>query len=198
MRVTQQLRGWHAGDAHQGLLASHSRLPRGQRVLGVRCDAAQPGPGSTQPYTAATVSGTAGVLPQQQAPHTDAASSSSQGVDYFRAAGHRLERLLAGVGDGEDEFFDQMILEQSPEQKLLLSAVAGGVLTGGALFLCWLCQLDPLGEHLELCACHCQVACACPAGVQIRPGLLPSPIALVKRALAYHLSLECSAAALIL
>ncbi|GAB4814131.1 hypothetical protein N2152v2_001177 [Parachlorella kessleri] len=73
------------------------------------------------------------------------ASSSNQGPDYYKQASQRLQGLLAGVGDGEEELVNGIIMDQTPEQKIALSAMAGGMIAATAFFICWMFHLDPLG-----------------------------------------------------
>lgn len=72
---------------------------------------------------------------------------ASQGMrnDAFKAAAIRLQNLLSGVGDGEEEFLSQMLESESPEYKLTLCLAAGAVLSAVACGVCWLAGADPLG-----------------------------------------------------
>jgi len=65
--------------------------------------------------------------------------------DPFVAAGLRLQVLLNGVGDGEDELLEGFLNEEAPERKLLVTAAVSSMLGGSALFISWLCDCDPLG-----------------------------------------------------
>ncbi|KAK9813148.1 hypothetical protein WJX72_009864 [[Myrmecia] bisecta] len=83
---------------------------------------------------------------------TQASSSSSNELgrrdrkpDPFAAAGLRLQNLLSGVGDGEEELLQNMLSSEPAETKLLLSLLSGGVITVAALGVCWLCGTDPTG-----------------------------------------------------
>ncbi|KAL3140555.1 hypothetical protein ABBQ32_005134 [Trebouxia sp. C0010 RCD-2024] len=77
--------------------------------------------------------------------HKNAYSVSAQGGDPFAAAGSRLQNLLSGVGDGEEEVLEAFLSEQAPEFKIGLSLLTAGVITSGALALCWLTGSDPWG-----------------------------------------------------
>ncbi|DBB17711.1 hypothetical protein WJX82_007257 [Trebouxia sp. C0006] len=70
---------------------------------------------------------------------------ASRGSDPFIAAGSRLQSLLSGIGDGEEEVLESYLSEQAPETKMSLSLLAGGVMSSGALALCWLTGSDPWG-----------------------------------------------------
>ena len=48
--------------------------------------------------------------------------------------------------DGEEEVLESYLSEQAPETKMSLSLLAGGVMSSGALALCWLTGSDPWGE----------------------------------------------------
>ncbi len=65
--------------------------------------------------------------------------------DPYFAAGQRLDRLLSGLGDGEDELLDSMLEEQSTEKKIGLAALAGGLVVGAAVLCCLFLDLDPFG-----------------------------------------------------
>ena len=84
-------------------------------------------------------------LPQTKDGTSPTPAPMPKPIDPYRAAGQRLERLLAGVGDGEEELIDSMIMEESVERKLTVALIAGGVLSTGACVVCWVCGLDPLG-----------------------------------------------------
>lgn len=66
-------------------------------------------------------------------------------TDPYFAAGQRLDRLLSGLGDGEDELLDSMLQEQSTEKKIGLAALAGGLVVGAAVLCCLFLDLDPFG-----------------------------------------------------
>jgi len=66
-------------------------------------------------------------------------------TDPYLAAGQRLDRLLSGLGDGEDELLDSMLQEQSTEKKIGLAALAGGLVVGAAVLCCLFLDLDPFG-----------------------------------------------------
>lgn len=70
---------------------------------------------------------------------------ASRGSDPFVAAGSRLQSLLSGIGDGEEEVLESYLSEQAPEFRMSLSLLAGGVISSGALALCWLTGSDPWG-----------------------------------------------------
>ena len=65
--------------------------------------------------------------------------------DPFRAAGQRLESLLAGVGDGEDELLNMMLMEESVDRKVFIAALAGTGIATASFVVCWLCGIDPVG-----------------------------------------------------
>lgn len=50
--------------------------------------------------------------------------------------------------DGEEEVLESYLSEQAPELKISLSLLAGGVISSGALALCWLTGSDPWGKLL--------------------------------------------------
>ena len=66
-------------------------------------------------------------------------------VDPYFAAGQRLDRLLSGLGDGEDELLDSMLEEQSVGKKIGLAALAGGLVVLASIVCCLFLDLDPLG-----------------------------------------------------
>lgn len=74
-----------------------------------------------------------------------AAAIRARAADPYRAAGQRLESLLAGVGDGEEELLNSILREETAEKKLLVALSAGGIISAGACLACWLCGLDPMG-----------------------------------------------------
>lgn len=65
--------------------------------------------------------------------------------DPYTQAGKRLDRLLSGIGDGEDELLDSMLMEQSVEKKIGLAVLAGSLVCGAAVLSCLFLDLDPLG-----------------------------------------------------
>jgi hypothetical protein len=67
------------------------------------------------------------------------------GRDPYFQAGQRLDRLLSGVGDGEDELLDSMLEQQSVEKKVGLAALAGSLVCGAAVLCCVFLELDPFG-----------------------------------------------------
>uniref|UniRef100_A0A383V7Z6 Uncharacterized protein n=1 Tax=Tetradesmus obliquus TaxID=3088 RepID=A0A383V7Z6_TETOB len=79
--------------------------------------------------------------------------SSSQGIvggqeresDHFVDAAYRLESLLCGVGDGEDELYYNLLLEEEPGHKLQVNALLGAVVLAASTAICWLCGKDPAG-----------------------------------------------------
>jgi hypothetical protein len=73
------------------------------------------------------------------------AAVRARAADPYRAAGQRLQSLLAGVGGGEEELLSSMLREESADKKILVALTAAGILSGGAGLACWLCGLDPLG-----------------------------------------------------
>ncbi|KAG7670447.1 hypothetical protein Ndes2526A_g00201 [Nannochloris sp. 'desiccata'] len=66
-------------------------------------------------------------------------------VDPYRAAGQRLERLLAGAGDGEEELLNNLLMEESVDRKVFIAALAGVGISTVACIACWACGLDPVG-----------------------------------------------------
>lgn len=65
--------------------------------------------------------------------------------DPFFAASIRLQSLLKGVGDGEEELLSSTLAESGPDEKLQVNVVLGGGITVAAFFICWLCGKDPWG-----------------------------------------------------
>ena len=65
--------------------------------------------------------------------------------DPYEQAGKRLDRLLSGIGDGEDELLDSMLMEQSVEKKIGLAFLAGSLVCGAAVLSCLFLDIDPLG-----------------------------------------------------
>ena len=74
---------------------------------------------------------------------TDVVRSNNR--DPFRAAGDRLDRLLSGIGDGEDELLDSMLMDSSNDKKISLALLAGGLVSVAAYAVCLLVGLDPAG-----------------------------------------------------
>lgn len=70
---------------------------------------------------------------------------SQRALDPYRAAGQRLQNLLAGIGDGEEELLNSLLMEERVETKVSLALGAGCLISAGACFACWLVGLDPLG-----------------------------------------------------
>lgn len=66
-------------------------------------------------------------------------------IDPYQAAGQRLQALLAGVGDGEEELLNSMLMNETVEFKVTSALVAGGLISGLACVFCWVAGLDPLG-----------------------------------------------------
>ena len=66
-------------------------------------------------------------------------------TDPYFLAGQRLDRLLSGLGDGEDELLDQMLSEQTVEKKVGLAALAGGLVVVASVTCCLFLDLDPFG-----------------------------------------------------
>lgn len=60
-------------------------------------------------------------------------------------ASQRLESLLAGAGDGEDELVSMAMREVAPAKKTAAYCLAGGVVGSVATFVCYLLHLDPYG-----------------------------------------------------
>ena len=48
--------------------------------------------------------------------------------------------------DGEEEILGSLLSDSAPQLKLVLSLLAGGIITSGALALCWLTGSDPWGK----------------------------------------------------
>jgi hypothetical protein len=66
-------------------------------------------------------------------------------MDPYRAAGQRLERLLAGAGDGEEELLNNLLMEENVDRKVFIAALAGVGISTVACIACWACGLDPVG-----------------------------------------------------
>lgn len=66
-------------------------------------------------------------------------------MDPYLRAGKRLDLLISGLGDGEDELLDSTLMEQSTETKLGLAVLAGSLVAGAAVLCCVLLDLDPAG-----------------------------------------------------
>jgi hypothetical protein len=66
-------------------------------------------------------------------------------IDPYRAAGQRLERLLAGAGDGEEELLNSLLMEEDVDRKVFIAALAGVGISTVACVACWACGLDPVG-----------------------------------------------------
>jgi len=66
-------------------------------------------------------------------------------MDPYRAAGQRLERLLAGAGDGEEELLNNLLMEENVDRKVFIAALAGVGISTVACVACWACGLDPVG-----------------------------------------------------
>ena len=66
-------------------------------------------------------------------------------VDPYRAAGQRLQSLLSGLGDGEEELLNMMLMEESVDRKVTIALIAGIGISTVACFGCWICGLDPAG-----------------------------------------------------
>ena len=56
--------------------------------------------------------------------------------------------------DGEEELLESILSEQTPGFKLALSLLAAGVISSGALALCWLTGADPWGELTHCALLH--------------------------------------------
>lgn len=69
----------------------------------------------------------------------------SLAADPYVAAALRLESLISGVGDGEEELFANMLLEEDAESKLSVNAAVGAVVLVASATICWLCGKDPAG-----------------------------------------------------
>eukprot|EP00887_Chlorella_sp_A99_P002428 scaffold10.g2428.t1 len=65
--------------------------------------------------------------------------------DLYQQAGTRLQSLLNGVGDGEEELFSQTLFDESPETKVQLAVAAGAAICCGCWLACSVCGLDPAG-----------------------------------------------------
>lgn len=87
-----------------------------------------------------------GSRPLESPPRSSSISRSCPPApDPYRAAGQRLQNLLSGVGDGEEELFNSLLMEEAGESKVVVALIAGLAVSAGAVFVCWLCGLDPLG-----------------------------------------------------
>lgn len=53
--------------------------------------------------------------------------------------------------DGEEEILGSLLSDSAPQLKLSLSLLAGGIITSGALALCWLTGSDPWGKDAAAC-----------------------------------------------
>eukprot|EP00889_Picochlorum_renovo_P000894 jgi/Picre1/27924/NNA_000886.t1 len=71
--------------------------------------------------------------------------SQERFMDPYLRAGKRLDLLISGLGDGEDELLDSTLMEQSTETKLGLAVLAGSLVAGAAVLCCVLLDLDPAG-----------------------------------------------------
>lgn len=83
------------------------------------------------------------VLVQADAPSTSGRST----IDHYQQAGQRLQNLLAGVGDGEDELVKNLLASEDADSKLQTSVVFGGAVTLGAVIVASLLGKDPWGEQ---------------------------------------------------
>eukprot|EP00873_Tetraselmis_striata_P038242 jgi/Tetstr1/458506/TSEL_044912.t1 len=91
---------------------------------------------------------TAGWVVRAEETHPSRETASSDNIETdkaIRLATQRLESLLAGTGDGEDELMNNAMREVAPVQKTAAYCVAGGVVGSLATFLCTLLELDPYG-----------------------------------------------------
>ena len=105
----------------QGTSLSRSSLVQGpywprRRRVRLFCSATQSGEQGLPSSSSASSSSSTG---KQTSSGT--ASSSNQGPDYYKQASQRLQGLLAGVGDGEEELVNGIIMDQTPEQKVRAS-----------------------------------------------------------------------------
>jgi hypothetical protein len=91
-------------------------------------------------------------------PDTSISSSplkAAMKMDPYRAAGQRLERLLAGAGDGEEELLNNLLMEENVDRKVFIAALAGVGISTVACIACWACGLDPVGgASLSLGSLH--------------------------------------------
>lgn len=65
--------------------------------------------------------------------------------DPFAEAGRRLQNLLSGVGDGETEMINDVLLRESGLLKIGLAGIAASLIVGTAAVVCWLSGTDLLG-----------------------------------------------------
>lgn len=81
--------------------------------------------------------------------HPDNSSMGQQAherfMDPYLRAGKRLDVLISGLGDGEDELLDSTLMEQPTETKLGLAVLAGSLVAGAAVLCCVLLDIDPVG-----------------------------------------------------
>jgi len=104
-------------------------------------DTSSAAPAATAAATAATATAAAAASAASAAAADDAA---------FAQAAARLEALLRGAQDGEDELL-AAALEASEDgdggagERLRLSAALGCLVTAAAVAICWLCGRDPAG-----------------------------------------------------
>jgi hypothetical protein len=90
--------------------------------------------------------GRKGVSRQVCRVRADQFAISKPALDPFLAASVRLRNLLSTAGDGEDEMIDSMLKEETPNTKLLSSAVFSGGLTVVSVLVCLLCREAPWGK----------------------------------------------------
>eukprot|EP00879_Flechtneria_rotunda_P012463 GHRR01013015.1.p1 GENE.GHRR01013015.1~~GHRR01013015.1.p1 ORF type:complete len:263 (+),score=86.87 GHRR01013015.1:157-945(+) len=65
--------------------------------------------------------------------------------DHYVTAMYRLQSLIANVGDGEEELYNNMLLEEGPEYKLQVQCVVAALVMTASTTICWLCGKDPAG-----------------------------------------------------
>jgi hypothetical protein len=90
-----------------------------------------------------STSGATNTAPSESSPSPPTKAANK--IDPYRAAGQRLERLLAGAGDGEEELLNNLLMEESVDRKVFIAALAGVGISTVACVACWCCGLDPVG-----------------------------------------------------
>lgn len=66
-------------------------------------------------------------------------------IDPYQAAGQRLQSLLSGVGDGEEEMLNSMLMNETVEFKVTSALIAGTFISVLSYSFCWIADLDPFG-----------------------------------------------------
>lgn len=60
-------------------------------------------------------------------------------------AWRRLQKLLSGIGDGEEELAKQLLEQEPPQSKVFMAVIASSCIATVAQLLCWLGGADPWG-----------------------------------------------------